>query len=329
MNKKLLSFVRLINLLFSRFAPKLTQKKSSLLTFTFHGLFRNENERTLNLVDPRPWITIDDFRSFVEYYLNHDYLFISPDDILNCLKDDKKYISITFDDGYYNNQYILPLLNEYKIPAIFFISTNHVKHNKCFWWDVLYREGLKNGMSLDKISYIKKQLKKQTTEKSENYLKGLFGEGIFKPLSDIDRPFTLLELKNFSKDKLVFLGNHTSNHDILTNHSSTEIKSFILHAQDFLYDITGIYPKTISYPNGNCSNEIIRISKEIGLKLGFTVEFKKTRLPIDCSIDDCMRMGRFDFYGYEERNELIKQCEIFQSDVTLSNWIIWILSKSM
>lgn len=328
MDKNLLSIMRLIDSLFSRFSLRFFQGKNSLLTFAFHGLFRKESERILNLVDPRPWITIDDFNLIVEYYLNHDYLFISPDDILNGLKNDAKYVLITFDDGYFNNQYVLPILKKYRIPAIFFISTNHVKYNKCFWWDVLYREGIKNGMSIDEITRINKQLKLQTTERSENHLKALFGEEIFKPSSDIDRPFTPLELKDFSRGKFIFLGNHTSNHNILTNYPPSEIKSLILRAQVDLYDITGIYPRIISYPNGNCSNEIIRISKEIGLKLGFTVEFKKDQLPIDCSDDDCMRLGRFDFYGCDKSNELLKQCEIFRSDVALCNWIIRNLSKS-
>ena len=40
---------------------------------------------------------------------------------------------LTFDDGYYNNHLALPVLEEFDVPALFFISTNHVKQQKCFW----------------------------------------------------------------------------------------------------------------------------------------------------------------------------------------------------
>lgn len=328
MKKKLLSIFKLTDSLLSQFYFRFFQKKNFLLVFNFHGLFRNEKEKTLNLVDPRLWITIEHFRLFVEYYLNHGYTFISPNHILDGLNNDKKYILITFDDGYFNNQCVLPILEEYKIPAAFFISTNHVKYNKCFWWDVLYREGIKNGMSINNITRENQELKLITAGKKENYLRDMFGESAFKPICDIDRPFTSSELKDFSKEKYVFLGNHTSDHNILTNYSSNEIKSLILSAQDYIYDITGITPNIISYPNGNYSNEIIRISKEIGFKLGCAGVLKKNYLPIDCQGIECICLGRFNFYGCDEDDEIIRRCEVFSLDLVLYDWIVRKLSGS-
>jgi peptidoglycan/xylan/chitin deacetylase (PgdA/CDA1 family) len=269
-------------------------------------------------------MTTDKFCQFVEYYLKHDYTFISQDDILNGLVTEKKYIMITFDDGYYNNQYALPILKKYKIPATFFISTNHVKYNKCFWWDVLYRERIKLGVSVNDISLEREQLKTKTNEEIEKYLKDMFGEGSFTPIGNIDRSFTPSELKNFSKEEFVFLGNHTSDHAILTNYSSNEIKSQILNAHNTINEITGITPTIISYPNGNHSNEIIRISKEIGYKLGVTVDNKKNYFPIDLQTDDCMRLGRFYLSGSEN---IIKQCEFFRSDIIVSHRISNLLRR--
>ena len=201
MNKELLHYIRLFDSISFRISSRLFQEKNSLMVFAFHGLFRNENEKSLNLVDPRLWITYDDFLLFVEYYLNHDYLFVSPDDIINGLKNNAKYILITFDDGYFNNQNVLPILKKYGIPAIFFVSINHLKDNKCFWWDVLYREGIKMGMSIKEIDGLRSQLKKKKSEKCEQHLKDLFGENIYRPVCDIDRPFTLEELIDFSLEK--------------------------------------------------------------------------------------------------------------------------------
>jgi len=325
LKKNIISLAKLPDSIISKAYLKLFEEKNSLSVFLFHGLFRNEKEITLNLIDPQPWITVEQFRQFVEYYLDHDYTFVSPDDVLHGLKDDKKYVMITFDDGYFNNQYALPILKEYKIPAIFFISTSHVKHNKCFWWDVVYRERKKLGMSTKEITHEQNWLKTKTNKEIEKYLMETFGENVFKPRGDIDRPFTPSELKDFSKDNYVFLGNHTSDHAILTNYSPDEIRSQMLNAQNDIHNITGTTPIAISYPNGNYSDEIIRISKENGFKLGVTAEYRKNHLPIDCQATEHMRLGRFDLSGSDD---VLAQCELFRSYVLLYPLILNLLKRT-
>jgi len=324
LKKNIISLVKLPDLLISKVYLKLFQEKDSLSTFLFHGLFRNKEESSLNLVDPQPWITVEQFCQFVTYYLDHGYTFVSPDDVVHGLKEDNKYIMITFDDGYFNNRYALPILQEYDIPAVFFISTNHVIYNRCFWWDVIYRERKKKGKSTKEIVNEQYLLKTKTHEEIEQHILDSFGEVALQPRGDIDRPFTISELRDFSKEKYVFLGNHTSNHAILTNYSPNGIKSQILDAQNVIHDITGITPTAISYPNGNYSDEVIKISKESGIKLGITVDYRKNSLPIDCKVNNCMRLGRFDL---SSGNNIIKQCELFRSDILLCAWVWNFLSK--
>jgi len=318
MEKSFISLLKLPDLAFAHIYLKLFHEKNALIIFTFHTLFKNEEEITLNHVNPHLGTTLDHFRQFVEYYLNHDYSFISHNDILNGLDCNQNYIMATFDDGYFNNIHVLPILKKFKIPAIFFVSTGHIMNNKCFWWDVSYRQRVKLGTSFRKIRREEYQLKTKTNRDIEKHLIAMFGKDVFHPLSDIDRPFTPLELKDFCKEKYVFIGNHTSDHAILRNCSPHEIKSQMLGAQDFIYDLTGIYPSIISYPDGYYSDEVIRISKEIGFQLGVTTDFKKNYLPIDCQKDKCMRLGRFDLGGCTEP---LKLCELFRSNVVFYKWI--------
>lgn len=314
MKKTLISLAKLPDSFFCKLYLGLFNEKNSLMIFNFHGFFRNKEEINQNLVDPQTWITVNQFHQFIEYYLEHNYTFVSPDNLLNGLKNDKKYAMITFDDGYYNNIYALPFLKKYKIPALFFISTDHIKQKKCFWWDVLYRENIKSGKSEKDILQEQNHLKSKTNEEIEQYLLDKYGENALKPKSDIDRPFTSSELKDFSKEKYVFLGNHTKNHAILTNYSSKEIKSQILNAQNFIHEITKKTPIAISYPNGNYSDEIIKISKDNGIQIGITVEYRKNKLPIDNKRNSYMTLGRFDLSGC---NNIIKQCKLFRSDLLL------------
>jgi len=322
-----MSLSKVVDLLIFRIYLKFFKEKNSLLVFNFHGMLLDEKEKNLNLLDPYLCTTLEDFRSFVEYYSNHDYLFIAPDDIVNGLDYNRKYILITFDDGYFNNKRVLPILREFKAPCVFFISTDNVKYNKCFWWDILYREGLTCGMRIKDIHHKHKQLKLKTIEEIEKHLINLFGDEIFRPKGDVDRPFTSLELKDFSKEKFVFLGNHTKYHNILTNYSPKDVRFHILSAQNALYDIMGANPIAIAYPNGDYSDEIIRISKEIGLQLGFTSEFKKNSFPLDWQGNDYMHLGRFNFCGCTTRKELIERCIVFRSDIAFSSWTARNLSK--
>ena len=118
MKKKIIYLAKLPDLIISEFYLKLFKEKNSLLIFNFHGLFNNKKEINQNLVNPKTWITTDQFQQFIEYYLKHNYTFVSPNDVLHGLGNDNKYVMITFDDGYYNNNYALPILKKYQIPAL-------------------------------------------------------------------------------------------------------------------------------------------------------------------------------------------------------------------
>jgi len=310
----MISIFKTPDFVFSHIYLKFFQEKNALIVVTFHGVFLDESEHDLNLVDPLLWITLDEFKQFIEYYLHNHYVFISPQDILNGLDTDKKYIMITFDDGYFNNYRVVPILQEYQIPATFFISTDYILNNKCFWWDVLYKQRTNSGIPVKKIRSEINQLKTKKTEDIETYLEKNFGKKAFRTSNDIDRPFTPSELKRFSKEKYVFLGNHTNNHAILTNYSSDEIKSQIQTAQNNIYDITGLTPIAISYPNGNHSPEILKITKKTGLKLGFTVEPKKNLHPINCKDTGCLHLNRF---VYTNCIDIKKHCELIRSDITI------------
>ena len=207
------------------------REQNALMPFLFHSLFRNQREMDLNVVEPLERTTVTQFRQFVEYYLEHGYRFVSPAELLEGLKPDGKYALITFDDGYYNNTLARAVLEEFKVPALFFISTNHVRQNKCFWWDVYYRERLAQGASRRQIYRETVGLKGMRTEEIEAMLVARFGAGALTPRGDVDRPFTPAELRDFAACPYVHLGNHTANHAILTNYTPEEVREQVAGAQ--------------------------------------------------------------------------------------------------
>ena len=307
-------FVRRTDAAVARAYLGVFRERNALMGFLFHSLFHNEQEIDQNLVDPLQRTTVAQFRQFIEYYLDAGYQFVGPDELLNGIRADKKYAVITFDDGYYNNVLARPILEEYGVPALFFISTNHVRQNKCYWWDVLYRERTAQGVTHDGIKREANEFKKLRTEAIEAQLIALFGPDALTPRGDVDRPFTPDELRDFATSPFVHLGNHTANHAILTNYTPEELREQVRGAQAALQEMTGKVPVAIAYPNGANDKAIVSACAELGLKIGFTVRPEKVHLPLDNGPGSLLRLGRFCPHG---EDEMLRQCRTYRSDLQL------------
>jgi peptidoglycan/xylan/chitin deacetylase (PgdA/CDA1 family) len=308
------SLVRSTDGLIARAYLSLFRERSGLLSFLFHSLFADERDAAQNDIDPLQSNTLAEFRGLVEYYLEHDYRFVGPDELLAGLEPGGKYAMLTFDDGYFNNTLALPVLEEYRVPALFFISTDHVQKQKCFWWDVLYRERLTQGVSGHRLHDEIVAMKSQTTEQIEAELAARFGAGAFAPRSEIDRPFTPDELREFAAHPHVHLGNHTANHAILTNYTPDQVRVQIAAAQAALEGMTGQRPRLIAYPNGAHSHRVVQTCAELGLQAGFTVQPKKNPVPLGGSTSELLRLGRFAPHG---GHAIVDQCRTYRSDLLL------------
>ncbi|HZK79522.1 MAG TPA: polysaccharide deacetylase family protein [Humisphaera sp.] len=304
--------VRRADSLIARLYLSLFREHDAVLPFLFHSLFRDEREIALNVVDPLQRTTVAQFRQFIEYYLAHGYQFITPGDLLAGLNPGGKYAVITFDDGYFNNTLALPILKEFKVPAVFFISTNHVLQNKSYWWDVLYRERIVQGITPRKIWDEGVSFKNLRSDQIEAELSGKFGPNAFVPRGDVDRPFNPAELKDFAANPYVHIGNHTADHAILTNYTPEQVRGQLFEAQNALIEMTGAAPIAIAYPNGAHNDAILHLCGEFGLKVGFTVRPEKSELPLETGPGSMLRLGRFMPHG---ESPIVSQCRTYRSDV--------------
>lgn len=308
------NLVRATDAAIARAYLSLFRERNALMPFLFHSLFRNQAEMDQHVVEPLERTTVAQFRQFIEYYLHCGYRFVSPDDLLRGLSADGKYAMITFDDGYYNNSLALPILEEFKVPALFFISTNHIQQNKCFWWDVLYRQRHAMGASRSEIYNETVAIKGLRTDQIEAELLARFGPTALTPRGDIDRPFTPAELKQFAASPYVFLGNHTADHAILANYTPDQVREQLRGAQEALREMTGVNAVAIAYPNGSHNPQIVEACKEIGLKIGVTVRPQKSALPLDPKSSDLFHIGRFCPNGAAS---ILTQCRTYRSDLQL------------
>lgn len=117
---------------------------------------RNTKKKTYNLIFPTAVIllyhrvadvnddphelsvSINNFRNQLKY-LKNNFTVMSLGELVNGLvngKIKKKSVAITFDDGYYDNlANALPVLEEFNIPATFFITSGKIGSDTPFYWD--------------------------------------------------------------------------------------------------------------------------------------------------------------------------------------------------
>src|SRR5579871_1699399 len=240
----------------------LSRSEGVLLSFVFHGLFDDRRDDDSEEAEgPQQGITVGMFESFVKYFHRHSYTFVSPNEIAHGLDSNAKYVLVTFDDGYFSNTKALPVLERHGIPAALFVSTDHVLQGKAFWWDVVERETLKRRMTQSQVNRVHESLKRLRTTDAEAFVQAEFGPRALRPLGDHDRPFTPAELRGIAKHPLISLGNHTSNHDILTNYGAKEIRAKIENAQEAIESIVGAMPNFIAYPNGEISPAVLEAAR--------------------------------------------------------------------
>jgi peptidoglycan/xylan/chitin deacetylase (PgdA/CDA1 family) len=285
-----------------------------LVNVLFHSLYETPAQLGRGELAPNQNVTVADFRGFVEEMLESGYTVVSPAQIDAGLKPGGRYLAITFDDGYFNNALALDVLEQFRVPAMFFVSTDHISQNKAFWWDAFSRELSRSGVSQSMQKAEIDRLKNMTPEGIDAFLYQRFGPSVFKPFGDIDRAFTAEELQQFALNPWVHLGNHTRNHAILTNCTPEVMASQIQACQDALADMVGYRPIAIAYPNGNCSPEAVTAAVAAGLHLGFTVTPQRPRLPLDSN--NRMTLGRFLFHGGQD---IRRQCRLFSARFVPSN----------
>jgi peptidoglycan/xylan/chitin deacetylase (PgdA/CDA1 family) len=257
--------------------PRADRSDARVVIVLFHALFQNRREVVSGVCDPQQGITVEFFAQFLESLLTQG---VAIRDLEEAFRDPAPGLTavITFDDGYVNNLHAAAVLEKFRVPATFFISTRHVQEHKSFWWDAVYREGMRRHESAEVMHGRVRALKALRADQIESRLHEWFGPGALTPVSEVDRPFTPPELAEFARSPYVRLGNHTGNHAILVNYDADGIRQEIEEAQGVLAGITGTSPRSIAYPNGNFNAKVTEIAKAAGLEFGLTVRAGTNRV---------------------------------------------------
>lgn len=291
---------KLNNYLSEKYADKF-KHTPSVICFLIHKIYPSKKDVVAENGTVAEGITQSDFEQFIVFFKNRNFIFIDETDLINKKLDPlKKYIYLTFDDGYFNNFLALEILNKYNAKATFYLSTNHCRYEKAYWWDVLYKNRIKQNQSIEKISKETEYFYTLNWKEQDRILLNEFGPDVFKSDNDLMRPMSEKELIKFANNPGVLIGNHTDNHLNLEIYTESEIKDSITEAEEFIVKTVQRKPQSIAYPYGFYSDKVLKMLPGLGYPIGQTCNQGKNQLD-HLNLLELKRNFLSGFYDIEEQ----------------------------
>jgi peptidoglycan/xylan/chitin deacetylase (PgdA/CDA1 family) len=243
-------------------------------------------------------ISEEKLRFIIKFFLEKGYEFISMDELHNRLsirKKSKKFVVVTFDDGYADNYtHAFPLFKELGIPFTIYVATGMPDGDMVLWPYFLEEHLLKT--ELVKFNFINEDYEFQTSHHQEretvyNAIRNIilqneaaaipfFMDNVFQVNESESMNFTKgislswSQISELSKNKLVTIGAHGKKHFALSKLSDAYAREEIMGSKKRLEEKLQIDINHFAYPYGTY-NEIsrrdLKLVKDAGFKTGVTL----------------------------------------------------------
>jgi peptidoglycan/xylan/chitin deacetylase (PgdA/CDA1 family) len=199
---------------------------------------------------------------------------------------------VTFDDGYADNaQSALPILEEEKVPATFFVSVGAVKTGREFWWDELERWLLLEPPPPNPLEIVdalgRSSWRTGTREERTECYQAL--HTLLRPLPPVlrdrwldalraacggsesprasHRPLSAAEVARLGNSAVATVGAHGVTHTPFSSLTLPEQRDEMKRSRDQLRAWGGGEIETFSFPFGgrrDFTSESIRVAREVG-----------------------------------------------------------------
>ncbi|MBI3316642.1 MAG: polysaccharide deacetylase family protein [Candidatus Omnitrophica bacterium] len=266
---------------------------SRIVILNYHHVLASRQDLFNICVAPK------NFEAHLEF-LKRRYRVLGLSELLGLLKIGKiphRAVVLTFDDGYSDNYLnAVPLLEKYRMPATFFVTTQHLDTLEEFWWDGIQRLALSLKKFPEKVHLeisgedcelalgsspeptlrlLSQKMYSLEEESRRRLLQELFRKcGVRDEPRAEYRCFSSEELFLISKNPLFEMGAHTVSHRSLKSLPLETQRMEILASKKCLEEIIQKTIRHFAYPFGTPEHytpETQRLVQACGFKSACTV----------------------------------------------------------
>ena len=211
------------------------------------------------------------FEKAIRWLKRNDYSFITTNQLAEFIRNGSSpprgAVWLTVDDGWKDNiDNIIPTIEEHKIPVTFFITTDPIENNRCFWWSLAnkYEKQL-----ISNFKYTKKDLYRVSESKRRRIMTEMYK--MFNA-DNSEEAMSITELQEIACIPYVSIGGHTVHHVITPNCTNSELKTEIFECKQKLENWTDTEVVSFAYPNGRFNGDEIDILQDSGIEIAATAE---------------------------------------------------------
>jgi len=232
------------------------------------------------------FLKLKTFEQHLKFYKKY-FNIISLDDFYHQkFSNDRFNICLTFDDGFANNyKYVLPLLEQYKVPATFFITAIRAAGYDILWNDFLTiasKYGPEN-IIYKKEHYHKNRFNKYiSTDSGKSMVEKLRSSGfnekaemmeIFHHLApfktnkeneDYWLQMTTKQIKELSASSFANIGAHGHYHNDLARINIHDVANELAFSKQYLENIIQKPVNSFAFPYGSYTPQVVDEAKKAG-----------------------------------------------------------------
>jgi peptidoglycan/xylan/chitin deacetylase (PgdA/CDA1 family) len=248
----------------------------------YHGVCKDFPTRFNTL-----FITQTTFEEHLKIYKKHFNAVTLTDFYEQRFSNNKFNICLTFDDGFANNyHYVLPLLEQYQIPATFFVTAISATKYDILWNDFLSiagKLGPAQFMFKNETYYkhrynkyanaygitIAEQLRQVGFEnKAEllNLMDKLTGFHRNKQYPDYWLQMTAEQIKALSASRYATIGSHGYYHNDMSRIDTASAEKEMVQSKHYLENLTGKEIISIAFPYGAYNTNVLQLAAKTGYK---------------------------------------------------------------
>ena len=180
-------------------------------------------------------------------------------------------ICLTFDDGYWDNwEVVAPVAAEYGVKCTFFLPTTPIANSQILWHDqaVLSWQQLapmiQSETGVTNLENWLNVLKKMNLEQRLNQLSCISADANTAPFYRLMTPDQAAELAHQGHE----IGSHTVTHPLLPQLNRQQLEQELGQSRHELQTWTGQLIEGIGYPNGDHSDLVIEVARQVGYHYG-------------------------------------------------------------